>query len=144
MRKESRSGSNQGPSAYQPSALPVGHTGSQREERKHLALRPQKPLRLIRDGEVGGSEILYLTPTRYSVSTTMILVGSCVIHFNVSLIVWAKSHDNVHKPHFLREENRGQKRIEPRSFCLPAKRLTARPHRLTNSFPDKFPQYVYA
>ena len=28
-RKESRSGSNQGPSAYQPSALPLGHTGSQ-------------------------------------------------------------------------------------------------------------------
>ena len=28
-RKESRSGSNRGPSAYQPSALPPGHTGSQ-------------------------------------------------------------------------------------------------------------------
>ena len=27
-RKESRSRSNQGPSAYQPSALPLGHTGS--------------------------------------------------------------------------------------------------------------------
>ena len=26
-------------------------------ERKHWALRPQKPLRLIRDGEVGGSRI---------------------------------------------------------------------------------------
>ena len=24
------------------------------EQKKHLALRPQKPLRLIRDGEVGG------------------------------------------------------------------------------------------
>ena len=28
-RKESRSGSNRGPSAYQPTALPLGHTGSQ-------------------------------------------------------------------------------------------------------------------
>ncbi|WP_419650351.1 hypothetical protein, partial [Thiolapillus sp.] len=28
-RKESRSGSNRGPSAYQPSALPLDHTGSQ-------------------------------------------------------------------------------------------------------------------
>ena len=28
-RKESRSGSNLGPSAYQPSALPLGHTGPQ-------------------------------------------------------------------------------------------------------------------
>ena len=27
-RKESRSGSNRGPSAYQPSALPLSHTGS--------------------------------------------------------------------------------------------------------------------
>ena len=42
-------------------------------ERKHLALRPQKPLRLIRDGEVGGSGILYLTHTRYTVTTKMIL-----------------------------------------------------------------------
>ena len=28
-RKECRSGSNRGPSAYQPRALPLGHTGSQ-------------------------------------------------------------------------------------------------------------------
>ena len=42
-------------------------------ERKHWALRPQKPSRLIRDGEVGGSGILYLTPTRYTVTTRMIL-----------------------------------------------------------------------
>ena len=41
--------------------------------RKHLALRPQKPLRLIRDGEVEGSGILFLTPTRYTVTTRMIL-----------------------------------------------------------------------
>ena len=27
-RRESRSGSNRGPSAYQPTALPLGHTGS--------------------------------------------------------------------------------------------------------------------
>ena len=40
---------------------------------KQLALRPQKPLRLIRDGEIGGSGILYLTPTRYTVTTRMIL-----------------------------------------------------------------------
>ena len=42
-------------------------------ERKHWALRPQKPLRLIRDGEVGGSGIWYLTPTRYTVTTRMIV-----------------------------------------------------------------------
>ena len=33
---------------------------------------------------------------------------------------------------FLREEKGEPTRIEPRSFCLPAKRLTARPHRLTS------------
>ena len=42
-----------------------------RMERKHGALRPQKPLLLIRDGEVGGSGILYLRPTRYTVTTRM-------------------------------------------------------------------------
>ena len=41
------------------------------QRKKHSALRPQKPLRLIRDGEVGGSGILYLTPTRYTVTTRM-------------------------------------------------------------------------
>ena len=42
-------------------------------ERKHGALRPQKPLRLIKDGEVVRSGIIYLTPTRYTVTTRMIL-----------------------------------------------------------------------
>ena len=42
--------------------------------RKHGALHPQKPLRLIRDREVQGLGILYLTPTtRYTVNTGMIL-----------------------------------------------------------------------
>ena len=41
--------------------------------RKHWALRQQKPLRLIRAGEVGGPGFLYLTPTRYTVTTRMIL-----------------------------------------------------------------------
>ena len=36
-------------------------------------LRPQKPLRRIRDEEVGGREFLYLTPTRYTVTTRMVL-----------------------------------------------------------------------
>ena len=34
-----------------------------------MIVRPQRPLRLIRDGEVGGVEnFLHLTPTRYIVS----------------------------------------------------------------------------
>ena len=43
------------------------------QERKQLALRPQKPLRLIRDGEVGGWGILFLTPIRCTVTTRMTL-----------------------------------------------------------------------
>ena len=72
-RKESRSGSTPGPSAYQPGSLFLGQIGSRLECRKHWALRPQKLLRLIRNGEIGGSGILYLTPTRYTVTTRMIL-----------------------------------------------------------------------
>ena len=51
----------------------VAACGFALEGRKHGALRPQKPLRLIRDEEVGGGEFLYLTPTRYTVTTRMIL-----------------------------------------------------------------------
>ena len=40
---------------------------------KHWALRPQKPLRLIRDGEVGGTGMLCLTPTHYTVTIRMTL-----------------------------------------------------------------------
>ena len=51
--------------------------GEARHVKKHLSvwgrkqevLRQRKPLRLIRDGEVGGREILHLTPTRYTVTT---------------------------------------------------------------------------
>ena len=43
-----------------------------------------------------------------------IQVGSCVSHFNVSLIVRAKSQDSVHKPRFLKRRERRAKadRIE--------------------------------
>ena len=105
------------------------HTHTHRG-RKHWAFRPQKPLRLIRDGEVGGSGVLYLTPTLSPPEWFGIKVGSCVSHFNVSLIVWAKSQDSVHNHNFTREEKGESKRIEPKSFCLPAKRLIDRPHRL--------------
>ena len=42
--------------------------------KKHGILRPQKLSRLIRDGEVvRGQKFLYLTPTRYAVTTRMIV-----------------------------------------------------------------------
>ena len=33
-------------------------------------------------------------------------VGSCVSHFNVTLIVWAKSQDSVHKSQFFEEKGK--------------------------------------
>ena len=82
------------------------------EGRRLGALRPQKPLRLIRDGEVGGSGS-FISNTcslhcHHQNDAAIRYVGSCVSHFNASLIVWAKSQDSVHKPQFL-------KRTESRS-----------------------------
>ena len=58
---------------YLKSVLRGAHSTPSGKERKHWALRPQKPVRLIRDGEVEGLGILYLTPTRYTVTTRTIL-----------------------------------------------------------------------
>ena len=42
-RKESRSGSNRGPSVYQPSALPLGHTDSRADVNFHrIFISPQE------------------------------------------------------------------------------------------------------
>ena len=53
------------------------HAGTTSCEHRALnqttALRPQKPLRLIWDGEIGGWEFVYLTPTPYTDTTRMIL-----------------------------------------------------------------------
>ena len=107
-REESRSGSSRGPSAYQPSALPLGHTGPHPARRKHGALRPQKLLRLIMDGEVGGSGLFFFLSNTYSLQchrqNGCIKVGSCVSHFNVSSVVWATSQDSAHKPDFFKRK----------------------------------------
>ena len=90
------------------------------KQRKHWALRPQKPLRLIRDGEVGGSGI-FISNT-YSLhchhqNDSAFRLGSCVSHFNVSLIVWAKSQDSVRKPQFLkRKESRSGSNQGPSAY----------------------------
>ena len=73
-----------------------------KEGRKHGALRPQKLLTLIRDGEGGGGRGsgIFISNT-YSLhchhQNDCIKVGSCVSHFNLSLIVWAKSQDSEEK-----------------------------------------------
>ena len=59
---------------------------SDKKERKHGALRLQKPLKLIRDGEAGGSGI-FISNTYslhcYHHQNDCFKVGSCVSHFKV-------------------------------------------------------------
>ena len=89
---------------------------------KHGALRPQKPLRPIRAGEVGGWEFISNT---YSLHCH---------HQNDSALRWAvvwailmfhwlcgQSHKTVSINHnFWREDIGEPKRINPRFLCLPA------------------------
>ena len=79
-------------------------------------------------GEEGDN--IYLSLHCHHQNDFCIKMGSDEGHFNVSLIVRDKVTDSVHRPQLLkRKESRS--RFEPRSFCLPAYRLTARPKRLS-------------
>ena len=77
-------------------------------------------LRLSRDGGKWGDG--YLCPTTYTLhchhqNDTRFKAGSCVRHFKVSLIVWAKSQDNTHKPQFFkRVESRGGSNRGPSAY----------------------------
>ena len=66
---------------------------------------------------------------RYTVTTRMtcIKMGSDESHFNVSLIV----RDKVTRP--CPQTTTFEEKGEPRSFHLPAYRLTARPNRLSSA-----------
>ena len=81
--------------------------------------------------EVGKREIIYLSLHCHHQKDSCIKMGSDESHFNVSLIVRAKvTRQCPQISTFLkRKENRSG--FEPRSFCLLAYRLTARPNRLT-------------
>ena len=57
-------------------------------------------------------------------------MGSDESHFNVSLIVWDKVTRQCPQTTTLCKRKESRSGIEPRSFCLPAQRLTARPNRL--------------
>ena len=75
-------------------------------------------------------EIIYLSLQCHHQNDSCIKMGSDESHFNVSLIVRDKftRHCPQTTTFFTKESRSG---IEPRSFCLPAYRLTARPNRLT-------------
>ena len=65
-------------------------------------------LRVIMDGEGRGEcGDGFLRPSTYSLHCHRKNdpAGSCARHFNVSLIVWAKLQDSVHKPQFLKRKD---------------------------------------
>ena len=70
---------------------------------------------------------------RYTVTTRMtcIKMGSDENHVNVSLIVGDKVTRQCPQTTTFLKRKESPSGIEPRSFRLPAKRLTARPNRLT-------------
>ena len=70
---------------------------------------------------------------RYTVTTRMTpsLRWAATRDILVSFIVGIKSQDNVHRPQLLKRKQ-SRSRFEPRSLCLLAYRLTARPNRLTS------------
>ena len=100
------------------------------EERKHWALRPQKPLRLIRNGEVGerGGVGNFISNTHslhchhQNDSALRWAVLWAILMF--SFIVRAKSQDSVHKPQFLKRKesrsgsNRGPSASQPSALPL--------------------------
>ena len=71
---------------------------------------------------------------RYTVTTRMtcIKMGSGGSHFNVSLIVRDKVTRPCPQTTTILKRNESRSGIEPRSFRLPAYRLTARPNRLSS------------
>ena len=87
-------------------------------------------------GEGGGwwgkREIIYLSLHCHHQNDSCIKMGSDESRFNVSLLWGTKSQDSVHRPQ-LSKRKESRSGFEPRSLCLPAWRLTARPNRLTGA-----------
>ena len=112
----------------------------------NMVLNVHRNIRLISDGEKGEQEvwrwgereIIYLSLHCHHQNDSCIKMGSDVSHFNVSVGSERQSHKTVSTNHNLflrRKESRSG--IEPRSFRLPAYRLTARPNQLSNTVVSK-------
>ena len=80
---------------------------------------------LLGTGKLGGQEFYIKHPlvTLSPPEWFCIKVGSCVSHFNVSLTVWAKSQDSVHKPHFLSRKERRAEADRTKVFQLTSQAL---------------------
>ena len=105
-------------------------------ENSHGALRPQRPLRLLRDGEVGRSGNISNTYSLHCHHQND--SASSVSHFNVSLIVWATSQDSVHKPQFLKrkESRRGSNRGHHTTSLATANAANENPSSENRDLPD--------
>ena len=96
-------------------------------------------VRLIRDGEKWGKgvwrwgerDIIYLSLHCHHQNDFCIKMGSDESHFNVSVGSDGQSHKTLSTNHNLLKRKESRSGIEPRSFRLPAQRLTTRPNWLT-------------
>ena len=139
-RKESRSGFEPRSCAYQPNALPLGHTGSlalrpqkpsqdgtstfnshsSRVRSFSVALRPQKPSGLLGTDEGGWErEIIYLSLHCHHQNDSCIKMGSGESHFNVSLSVRDKVTRQCPQTTTFLKKKESRSGIEPRPYALP-------------------------
>ena len=82
-------------------------------------------------GGGGGGEIIYLSLLCHHKNDCCIKMASDESHFNISLTVRDNVTRQCPQTTILLMRNEIRSGTEPRSFCLPAQRLTARPNRLT-------------
>ena len=82
----------------------------------------------------GYREIIYLSLHCHHQNDFCIKVGSDESHFNVSLIVRDKGTRQCPQTTTFLKRKESRSNIEPRSFRLPAYRLTVRPNRLSNAW----------
>ena len=97
---------------------------------KHGALRPQKPLRPIRAGEVGGWEFISNTYSLHCHHQNDSVLRWAVVWATLmfSLIVWTKSQDSVHKPQFLKRRERRAEADRTKVFLLTSQAPYDRPY----------------
>ena len=96
-------------------------------------------IRFITDGKKGGKGVwrkreiiyIYIATHCHPQNDSCIKMGSDESQFNVSVGSDGQSHKTVSTNHNLFEEKGERTGIEPRSFRLPAYRLTARPNGLS-------------
>ena len=104
-----------------------------------LSLTSTETIRLIRDGEKGKGGVDYipvatLSPPEWLPALRWVAMRTILLFHSLWGTNFTKSQDSVHRPQLLKR-NESQSGLEPRSLCLPAWRLSARPNRLMLPLP---------